>query len=229
MEKIVSLFEHYGYVVVFLGVFLDTVGLPFPGEIALFIAGALSFRGRLNLLVVIFLGTVAAILGDSLMFLIGRMVTEAREQRTVELYCRWTACTLGSSYCYQRARRSVERFRARVLLLAKFILGARQFIPPIAGMARMRPLQFIGWDALGVLLWVAVVSSLGYWSRSHLESVLAGFERLKSIFSIAMASGVMGYFFWKIYRLQRFGPPKADQRVIEAGRQHPSDLKESAR
>mgnify|MGYP001067206050 CR=1 FL=1 len=167
-------------------------------------------------------------LGDGVMFLIGRAVTETRERHVVELYCRWTSCTLGSSHCHQQARRYIERFRGRALLLAKFIFGARQFIPPVAGMARMWMLHFIGLDAIGALLWVATVSSLGYWSWSHLESLISGFEQLKSIFSIAVASGVMGYFFWKIYKLRRFGPPKVDQGLIESGRHHTSDLRRSA-
>jgi membrane protein DedA with SNARE-associated domain len=210
MEKIFSLFEHYGYGVVFLGVFLDTVGLPFPSEIALFIAGALSFDDRMSLLMVILLGTVAAVLGDSVMFLIGRAVTEACERRVVELYCRWTYCTLGSSHCHQQARSYIERFRGRALLLAKFIFGARQFISPVAGMARMRTLHFIGLDAIGALIWVATVTSLGYWLRSHLESLVSSFDQFKSIFSIAIVSGVTGFFLWKAYKLRRFGAPRVE-------------------
>ncbi len=229
MGKIFSLFQSYGYGVVFVSVLLDTVGLPFPSEIALLIAGALSFDNKIDLPPVILLGTGAAVLGDVLMFLIGRRVTEAHEQRAVELYCRWTSCTLGSRHCHQRARGYVERFRGRVLLFAKFIFGARQFVPPVAGMARMRLLHFIGLDAAGAFLWVAAVSFSGYWLRSHLESLIAGFEQVKSLFSIAMAVGVMGYFFWKIYRLRRFGPPKGDQELIRSGRHPTSDLKEVTR
>jgi len=216
MEKIFSLFQHYGYGVVFLGVFLDTVGLPFPSEIVLFIAGALSFSGEMNLLIVVLLGTVAAVLGDSVMFLIGRAVTEAREQRVVELYCRWTSCTLGSSHCHQQARSYVERFHARALLFAKFVFGARQFISPVAGMARMRMLHFIGLDAIGALIWVAAVTFLGYWLRSHLESVVSSFNQFKSIFSIAIVLGVTGFFLWKAYKLRRFGAPRVEGIQTEA-------------
>ncbi len=228
MEKIFSLFQSYSYGVVFVSVLLDAVGLPFPSEIALFIAGALSFGGRMNLPAVLLLGTGAAVLGDVLMFLIGRRVTEARERRAVELYCRWTSCTLGSRHCHQRARGYVERFRGRALLFAKFLFGARQFIPPVAGMARMRLLHFIGLDAAGAFLWVAAVSFSGYGLRSHLESLIAGFEQMKSLFSIAMVVGVMGYFFWKMYKLRRFGPPRDDRELIQSGRHPTSDLKEVA-
>lgn len=217
MGKILWLFEQYGYGIVFLGVFVDMVGFPFPGEIALFIAGALSFDDRMSPLIVVLLGTIAAVFGDSLTFLLGRRITESREQRIVELYCRWTYCTLGSDRCHQRARSYIGRFRARALLFAKFILGARQFVSPVAGMARMRILRFIILDAVGALLWAGTVTALGYWSRGQLESIVSGFEQFKLIFSTAIVSSVLIFLFWKAYKLRRFGPPKIEE-LIEIGR-----------
>jgi len=216
MEKIFSLFQHYGYGVVFLGVFLDTVGLPFPSEIVLFIAGALSFDDRMSLLMVILLGTTAAVLGDSLMFLIGRAVTEARERRVVELYCRWTSCTLGSSHCHQQARSYVERFHARALLFAKFIFGARQFIPPVAGMARIRVVRFLALDAAGSFLWAATFTALGFFMRGHFGSFTSQFHRFNIFMSLLAAVALAGFFLRKLYKLRRFGAPKVEAVQIEA-------------
>jgi hypothetical protein len=77
-------------------------------------------------------------------------------------------------------------------------------------MARMRMLHFIGLDAVGALIWVATVTSFGYWLRSHLESLVSSFNQFKSSFSIAIVLGVTGFFLWKAYKLRRFGPPRVE-------------------
>ena len=55
MEWIHELFQQYGYYVVFVGLLLEYIALPFPGEPTLAYAGFLSHQGDLSLPILIFL------------------------------------------------------------------------------------------------------------------------------------------------------------------------------
>lgn len=54
MEWIYELFQQYGYYVVLVGLFLEYIALPFPGEPTLAYAGFLSHQGDLSLPILIF-------------------------------------------------------------------------------------------------------------------------------------------------------------------------------
>ena len=58
-----SLIERYGYVFVFLGVVLEGVGIPLPGEAVLIAAGALAHQGSLTLWESMALGSLGAVVG----------------------------------------------------------------------------------------------------------------------------------------------------------------------
>ena len=49
MDRVLSLIEHYGYLVVLFGVKLESTGVPLPGETMLLAAGVLAQRGHLDL------------------------------------------------------------------------------------------------------------------------------------------------------------------------------------
>ena len=49
MDRILSLIEHYGYLVILFGVMLESTGVPLPGETILIASGILVQRGHLDL------------------------------------------------------------------------------------------------------------------------------------------------------------------------------------
>src|SRR6266849_2607414 len=68
---VVHLFSRFGYVALFVGVFLENMGIPVPGETVLLAAGFMAKQQVLRLSVIIPCAIVAAILGDNLGYLIG--------------------------------------------------------------------------------------------------------------------------------------------------------------
>src|SRR5713226_2685478 len=69
---IAEAFGRYGYVALFIGVFLENVGIPVPGETVLLAAGFFAKQHVLRLAFVIPCAMIAAILGDNLGYWIGR-------------------------------------------------------------------------------------------------------------------------------------------------------------
>src|SRR3989440_11905243 len=73
MQGTVSgLVASYGYVVLFLLVGLESLGIPLPGETALVTAAAFAASGRLSIYRVVIIAAAAAILGDNGGYWIGR-------------------------------------------------------------------------------------------------------------------------------------------------------------
>ena len=66
-----QLIAHYGYFAMGGAVLAENLGLPVPGETAVFLAAAASAMGRLNVLVVWLVAVCAAIVGDNVGFGLG--------------------------------------------------------------------------------------------------------------------------------------------------------------
>src|SRR3954470_9116129 len=72
VDQILSLIAQYGYLLVFLGVMLESVGIPLPGEIILIAAGVMVQQGHLDLGDAIVFGILGAVIGGQLGYWVGR-------------------------------------------------------------------------------------------------------------------------------------------------------------
>lgn len=193
-------FISYGYAILFLGIALENVGLPLPGEVFLFAAGLLASNGSFTLSTVIALGTAGAVVGDSLGYLLGRMGGE----RLPQLYCR---ITLGSAEC---VRKTQEYFTRRggglTVAFGRFVVGVRAFAAPMAGSSKMSYPRFLAYDALGALLWAALAAACGYLFGSRWERLLAGYRWYYGFVLLTLLLCALGYVLMKSQRRRRYGP-----------------------
>jgi membrane protein DedA with SNARE-associated domain len=72
MDRVVSLVEHYGCLVILFGVMLESTGVPLPGETILLASGFLVQRGHLDLSDAIGFGILGAVIGDQIGYWVGR-------------------------------------------------------------------------------------------------------------------------------------------------------------
>jgi len=200
-----AIFESYAYPSIFVAVFLDTVGLPLPGEIVLLGAGFLVSTGRIELVPAILLAALGAVLGDSVTYWLGRRAGISGERRIVALYCTWTACTLGSARCMEQAEGLLQRFRGWVILVAKFIAGARVFMPPVAGASALSYRRFLLFDGIGSLLWAVLFVGLGALLGREWETIARGVEQTYRLLGLAVVALISAYFTWKLVRRRRYG------------------------
>ena len=143
-----------GYTTIFVGLSLEYLGLPLPGEGILLAGGILAGQGSLRLslaLPLILLGVLAA---DSLWFWLGRR----RGALIVRRACRFTR---HSSRCLGRVERTYQRLGVASILCGKFLPGIRQLIPVLAGTFKVSYPVFFVLDVLGTTSWVIVFWTLG--------------------------------------------------------------------
>jgi membrane protein DedA with SNARE-associated domain len=146
----------YGYPVLFLGVLLENVGVPVPGETAVLIAGFLASSAggaRFNLGIVVALTFAAAVLGDNFGFWLGHRFGRPRLRRG-RGFLLLTPKALHKNY--------FARYGTLTVFLARFITGLRVVAALAAGTAGMPWPRFVLANAAGAVVWATTVSLLGY-------------------------------------------------------------------
>jgi undecaprenyl-diphosphatase len=184
MDRILSLIEHYGYLVVLFGVMLESTGVPLPGETILLAAGVLVQRGHLDLGDAIAFGILGAVIGDQIGYWVGR-------EGGRPFVLRWGRYVFITPRRLARAEAFFERHGGKAVFLARFFSGLRVFGALVAGISRMRWMTFLIYNALGGAVWATAVVLLGYFLGSSLALVERWLGRatlvLASVVTVAVA------------------------------------------
>jgi membrane-associated protein len=162
-DKLGILIQQYGtltYLILFLIVFCETglVVTPFlPGDSLLFAAGALTASvetgGTLNIFLLFVVLSIAAIVGDTVNYMIGAYVGPKVFERNLPF--------LKKEYL-DRTYEFYEKYGGKTIILARFVPIVRTFAPFVAGVGKMNYARFITFNIVGGLAWVAIFLFLGY-------------------------------------------------------------------
>ena len=145
----------WGYLGIFVSVFIGNLGIPVPEETVMVAAGFLANRSILDLRYVYFVVIVSAVTGDCCGFLIGRTGGQ-------RLLARLASKSQFIRTRYERLQVFFQTHGSKAVFMARFITGARFMAGPMAGAAGMPFLQFLGWNVLGALVWCPLVVTVGY-------------------------------------------------------------------
>ncbi|MGH8405111.1 MAG: DedA family protein [Pseudomonas sp.] len=154
------LVRNYGvwiYAILFLVIFCETglVVMPFlPGDSLLFIAGAIAAGGGMDPILLGGLLMLAAILGDSTNYVIGRTAGE-------RLFSNPNSKIFRRDYL-QKTHDFYDKHGGKTVTLARFLPILRTFAPFVAGIAKMPYPRFFGFSVFGTVLWVGGLVTLGY-------------------------------------------------------------------
>lgn len=145
----------YGYAGLALGVFLESAGVPVPGETALLAAAFSAAHGALALPWVIAVAATASVIGDNVGFAIGRRLGRGWVERHGH-HIWLTPERLA------RVDRFFARYGAGAVALARFVTGVRVIAAFAAGTSRMRWAVFLPYNVFGALAWSTLVGLAGY-------------------------------------------------------------------
>lgn len=158
-ESLMSLIGTYGsatYAILTAVIFCETglVFTPFlPGDSLLFVAGAISATGSLNVWLVFLLLTAAAIVGDTVNYLIGKNVGERILARNGRLIKREN---IDKTHAF------FDKYGAKTIVIARFVPIVRTVAPFVAGIGKMDYKTFISYNIFGGLLWTSLFIWGGY-------------------------------------------------------------------
>lgn len=148
--------QDYGvwtYAILFLVIFCETglVVTPFlPGDSLLFAIGALAARGSLDVYLIFLLLTVAAVLGDTVNYGVGRFMG-------LKVFSRF----LKKEHL-DRTHSFYEKYGGKTIIFARFVPIVRTFAPFVAGIGNMSYPMFILYNVTGGIAWIASFVFAGY-------------------------------------------------------------------
>ncbi len=144
----------YGYILLFVWVLVEQLGVPLPATPLLVAAGALSAEHKISFPVCLLVGIVACITADASWFLIGRRYGH----HVLRILCK---LSMEPTLCVRKTQDSFGRSGDRTLMVAKFVPGLATLAPPVAGQNGMALGRFLFFDGIGATLWVGALLTLG--------------------------------------------------------------------
>ncbi len=180
----------YGYWAVGGALLLENAGIPVPGETILLLASFLAYSEHdLRLSWIMLVATIAATLGDNLGFALGHHGGRPLLARYQSLF-RIHKTTLD------RGERLFERYGPVTVFFARFVFGMRIIAGPLAGVLRMPWRRFLLFNFLGAAIWVAVISSVGYFFGRHWERLQRGMKRF-DVAVVIIVLAVAVFVWWR--------------------------------
>ena len=168
LQFIVNEYSTMTYLLLFLVIFLETgiVITPFlPGDSLLFAAGALAAVGYLKIGILFIIVFIAAVIGDTLNYHIGKYIGPKIFKRESSLF-------FNKKYLV-RAQAFYEKHGKKTIILARFIPIIRTFAPFVAGIGLMKYKIFLFYNVIGAFLWCSLFVFGGFllgnipWVKEH--------------------------------------------------------------
>jgi membrane protein DedA with SNARE-associated domain len=150
-----SAIVHYGYLAVGLGILLEHFGLPTPGETLLISGAVAASQGLLNIYIVLPLAWTAAVVGNSVGYVIG---LNGGNRLLVRYGGRIGITASRLKYVEGMFARSGDF----IIVFARFVPIVRQFSGIVAGMLEMPWWRFCIFNAVGAALWVGSWGVIAY-------------------------------------------------------------------
>jgi membrane protein DedA with SNARE-associated domain len=160
----------WAYLAIFVVVSLESaafLGFFLPSEALVFFGGFLASpagHGVLDLKFLIPLVAVAAVLGDSVGYELGRLLKKEWFLR----YGRWASLREPQ---WQRLEDFFQRHGGKTVFFARFSAFFRILVPFFAGAARLRYLHFLKWNIAGGVVWATGSVLIGYFAGKSWELV----------------------------------------------------------
>jgi membrane protein DedA with SNARE-associated domain len=197
MNNLLAAVSHHGYLLVFLMVFAEAAGLPVPGALALIAAGAAAAAHVLSAPVVLATAVVGMMLGDVMLFVLGRYTGWA----LLSFIC---GLSLNPETCILRSAESFYKRGRLTLLFAKFIPGINTMAPPLAGSMKMKLTQFLRLDLAGACLYILAYGGVGYLFRDVVAKITKGMQSASHVFAEVVIAAVVVYVVYRIVQYRRY-------------------------
>jgi len=197
MYDVLGAVSRHGYLAIFLVVLAEACGLPVPAALVLIAGGAAAAAHILSASAAFLAALAALLIGDLLLFFIGR-------------YTGWgllaTLCrlSLNPENCILRSAESFYKNGRLTLLVAKFIPGMNTMAPPLAGSMKMRFHQFLELDALGATLYVLAYGALGYLFRDLVARITRGLQSATHVVTIIVLLAMAAIAIYRIVESRRY-------------------------
>lgn len=179
-----SFIQHYGYVAIFIGTFLE-------GEMILILAGFAAHQGYLNLGLVMMAAFGGSLIGDQLFFYLGWR----RKESLPELRPGW-------KNRFETVQRLIQKNKTLLILGFRFLYGLRTVTPFALGLSHVSWRRFLILNVLGALVWAVAFGCAGYLFGHTAEIFLGDLKTYELFFAGFLLLG--GLLVWLLRKRKKF-------------------------
>lgn len=192
LETIVDYLDSLGAGGLLVAVFIEALGLPFPGGIMVILAGVLVSQGKIPFMLAFGATVIGFTFGASTAFYLGKYVGEP----VIERYGRYLHITPQS---FNKAQLWMEQSSAAFILVGRFIPMISNLTPYMAGMSKLSWSRFLFYNTIFAIAWSGFNISLGlFFGRNWKELA----SESQSIFPF-IALGILILYLFLKYRFFR--------------------------
>ncbi|BBB91162.1 MAG TPA: DedA family protein [Methylomusa anaerophila] len=153
-DKILELLSSLGLPGVFAGVFLEAIGLPFPGSVLVALAGFLSKQGEFNIIMAWLVSLLGYLLGSLSAFMLGRHIGEPFIKR-------WGRYIRLTPERIDKAQELLQKSAPAYIIGGRFVPTVGNVTPYVAGISGISIVKFLIYDMVHAVLWLTVFLSVG--------------------------------------------------------------------
>ena len=197
MPIAVDFFLQYKYVIIFLWVLAEQLGMPIPSIPVLLTAGTLTGTHKAHLSLILLAVLAACAISDSIWYMLGKRYGGS----VVKLLCR---LSMESATCVRKTTNYFTSHGAKALLVAKFVPGLSTVAAPIAGQTSMPYLTFLTFDMGGSLFWALTVTLAGRFFGDALEKNPHALRMIGHFAGLLFVLLLIGFFLHRILKQQAF-------------------------
>lgn len=193
-----SFFATYGYLVVFVGAFLENtlfVGLVMPGEIILLLGAFFASQGRFNIVSLGLIAFSGAFVASNIGYLLGRKGGRPFIER-------FGAKLFISRRRIEAAEKYFDDHGAKTVFISRFTAGIKNFVPALAGASHMNYGVFTSYLTLSLIIWTTALCTLGYFFGSQWE-LLVSLVKAFGWFILVIVAGGVAILLYRRYRARR--------------------------
>jgi len=152
---VISVLDKIGYAGIFFGMALESACIPIPSEAILPFGGYLSYTGRLNLIITIFLGTLGGTLGSLGAYYLGKLGGRPWVEKYADTIRLNRAHLEKSDYYF-------NKYGDKIVFYSRLLPIIRTFISLPAGISRMEVKKFTIYTFAGSLIWSILLAYAGF-------------------------------------------------------------------
>lgn len=211
--------QSWGYAAIILFGVLEAACIPISSELTFLLGGALASAGfsathHLNLALVIIVGTLAELVGSYIAYGVGRVGGRP-------LVRRWGRYVLVTESDMARAERFLIGRGAWAVPVARMLPLVRAFAGLVSGIVEIPPLRFGVLNAIGTLIYVTALSSVGYALGGEWSKINHGLTYVSYVLVVVVVLAVIAFVLHRLREFRKEAAARANGEVpAPAGGRH---------
>ena len=199
LDLLQELARLYGYWAVFIGIAIENMGIPLPGETIVIVGGFLAGSGELNYWWVLGSAIAGAVLGDNFGYWVGRfggwqlLIKIGRIFRLQEQQL-------------EQARERYSKNAVQAVFFGRFVTLLRIFAGPLAGITQMPYKQFLLCNFGGAAVWATTIVSIAFFlgKAVSLEQIVNWIAQIGFAALLLVVIFLLAPIIWE-YGYKKFG------------------------